>query len=98
MLSIAQLSLGRKRRDLIWFPIPCKLKTRRQFCSLGWVAVADQSKTDVNDVPLLPCLQVNQVHEDSQVRKLPGDVTGVHCSLFVYMTAPPFCVPCRRTR
>lgn len=70
----------------------------RLFCRLGWVAVADQSKTNINDVPLLPCLQANQVHEDSQVRKLLGDVPGVQRGLFVYMTAPPFCVPCRRTR
>ena len=67
------------------------------FCSLGW-DVADQNKANANTVPLLPCSQVNKVHEDSRVRRLPGDISGAQGSLPVYMTAPPFLCPMQENR
>lgn len=68
------------------------LKATIIFCSVGW-DVADHDKTNANTVPLLPCSQASEVHEDSRVRKLPGDISRVQGSLPVYMTAPPFLCP-----
>lgn len=67
------------------------------FCSVGW-DVADQNKANAHAVPLLPCSQVNEVHEDSQVRRLPGDSSGAQCTLPMYVTAPPFLCPLQENR
>lgn len=67
------------------------------FCSVGW-GVAVQNKANANTVPLLPCSQVNEVHEDSRVRRLPGDISGVQGSFPVCVTAPPFLCPMQENR
>lgn len=56
-----------------------------------------RAKKNANNAPLLPCSQANQVHEDSQVRRLPGVVVEVQCSLCIWHLFF-FCVPCRWTR
>lgn len=67
------------------------------FCSVGW-DVADQNKANANTVPLLPCSQANEVHKDSEVRRLPGDTSGVQGNLPMYVTAPSFLCPMQENR